>query len=247
MKYLGRLVVGVVVVAVVAAALGCSGESEAERAAATATAVAEAERVAEAALLVEGDLPAGDWVVEDSGLEEFEQSRPDWSDWPEACGPAPTQPWYGDEVLAVRGRSFTAGDSGGEEAASSQEPSIGLIVLVFESAEEAEKLLKERDEQSGKQPSEECQDALDPQSGARSFESLAEEPHYALSDETARRISIVNKSTGEIQVTGESHSFQRGRVLASYLIVGSDEAPRGIDHQALLEAFEARVAAHGGG
>ena len=238
---LGWLVVGALLVLAAGVVLGCS-EDEVER----AVSVADAEEMALAALLVEGDLPAGVWVVEDSGLEEFERSRPDWSDWPEACGPAPTQPWYGDEVLAVRGRSFTAGDSGGEEAASSQEPSIGLIVLVFESAEEAEKLLKERDEQSGKQPSEECQDALDPQSGARSFESLAEEPHYALSDETARRISV-NKSTGEIQVTGESHSFQRGRVCASYLIIGSDEVPRGIDHQALLEAFEARVAAHGGG
>ena len=233
----------VAVVAVVAAGLGCSGESEAERAAA----VLEPEAVAESALLSVGDLPSGDWVVEDSGLEEFEQSTPDWSGWPEACGPAPTEPWYGDDVLALRGRSFTAVDSGDEGAASSQEPSIEMIVLVFEHAKEAEALLKERDEQARQQPSEECQDALDAQSGARSFGSLEEEPHYTLSDETARRTSIVNRSTGAIVVTTETHSFQRGRVLALYLIIGSDEVPRGIDHQAVLEAFEARVAAHGGG
>ena len=236
-----RRAAAVVVVAAVAAGLGCFGQSEAERA------VSEPEAVALAALLTEGDLPSGDWVVEDSGLEDFEQSSPDWSGWPEACGPAPTEPWYGDDVLALRGRSFTAVDSGDGEAASSQEPSIEMIVLVFEHAKEAEALLKERDEQARKQPSEECQDALDAQSGARSFESLAEEPHYALSDETARRTSIVNRSTGAIQVTTETHSFQRGRVLALYLIIGSDEVPRGIDHQAVLEAFEARVAAHGGG
>ena len=212
--------------------LGCFDDGDA---------VAEAEELALAVLLTEGDLPSGDWEVVDSGLAEMLAAAPDRTGWPEECETADRENWYEGDVLAVRMRSAAVVDSGDGATESPSRTSVMMSALVFESAEELERVLEERVAEAERQYDEDCTDALQARQAVASFESRTEEALYGLPDENAIRSSIVNRSTGEHQTTTESHFFVRGRVVATYMIFERDESAREIDHQALLEAFEARV------
>ncbi len=183
--------------------------------------------MAEAALLVVGDLPSGDWVMEELALEEGEASAPDW---PEECGDTSTQPWYEDGALALRGRVFTIDGSSGD--------AVSMFVTVFENAEALEEGIAAQAKVTEQRSAPACTEAMAARSAARGSESRSEEPHYAMEDDHGNRMISV---FGTTEVTSEVHFFVRGRVMAMYSILGSDEVPRGIDHQALLEAFAARV------
>jgi hypothetical protein len=242
---LGWVVVGALLVGLAGVVVGCSdgGEPSAE-------AIAAAEELALAALLREGDLPAGDWELIESGLEEMQSAMPDRSAyWPSECGEVPTETWYEDDLLALR--TLNVVPVGGDESVAGRAnvTSILMTVMVFENAETLERLLDEASEDAEERYDDECTEALEAQRAAQSFESRTEDAQYGLPDSNGIRTSIVMRSTGEMQTTTETHFFVRGRVQATYVIIESDDSSREIDHQGLLEAFEARVvaAAHDGG
>jgi hypothetical protein len=226
------LVVGALLVGLAGVVVGCSDDGEP-----SVEAIAEAEELALAALLTGADLPAGDWVVEEMDLLEVDSYTPDPADWPEVCGEEPDWPsWDEDGVLVARGRGFMLGES--------SEAAFSTMVMVFESVEELDRLMERRAEEADRQVTDECTEALEARDTTQGFDSRDEEPLYELPDATGiRRISIFTTSGLTTEVTMEIHSFARGRVMAMYSIVGSDESPREIDHQGLLEAFEARVVA----
>lgn len=211
--------------------LGCSDGGP------SAEAVAEAEELAEAALLTEGDLPAGDWVVEELNLQEVDSFTPDPADWPEECGEEPVwEIWDEEEALVARGRRFMLGGS--------SDRALWTTVTVFESVGKFERMMERKTEEAEERRfTEECTTVLKARDASEGFESRSEEPRYGLRDVSGtRRIStFVTPSGATTEVMSERHVFVRGRVVAMYMIIESDESPREIDHQRLLEAFESRV------
>lgn len=235
------------VVVVVAAVLffGCSdGEPSAE-------AIAEAEELALAALLTEGDLPEGDWEVVEFGLETAQEAIPPANSigWPRECEESRPQAETPDGVIALQVRTFSIAGAVEEGAAGSSRAGLGLTVMVFEDSEALERATSEQGngDESQYALSEACLDAR--AAAGVTSESRSETPRYELPDANANRTTTLFATpTLSNESTMETHFFVRGRIIASYMAFGDDE-PREIDHQGLLEAFEARVveAAHGGG
>ncbi len=235
--------VGVVVIAVVAAGVGCSGDSGAERAAS----VAAAEELALGALLVVGDLPAGDWEIQGGGMAELLESMSMVAEraeaTPEECGGSEqafdaTEAFNG--ALAMQLRSFVAEDN---DAGIGDVAAIALTVMVFESAERVQALVGDSiGSGESTAQSQACFDARAVAMGAEAFDVRTDTPRFSISDEQAfRRTTTMTFRTNTTEFVMEQHTFVRGRIMASYMALGSDDAAREVDHQALLEAFEARV------
>ena len=235
-----RRAVGLVVVAVAAAwFLGCSDGGP------SAEAIAKAEELALAALLTEGDLPAADWAVGESGFAEViggpAAAAKRAEAMPEECGtgadfPDATQSFNG--MLTVRSRSFVS-----DRTASAQElVAFRLTVMVFESAEQVQELIgAPASEVESMTESRACLDARAAAMGAQGYDVRIEAIRYELPDDHAfRRTIIITWTTYAGEFPMEINTFARGRVVASYMILDAG-GPLDVDHQALLEAFEARV------
>lgn len=204
-------------------------------------AIAEAERVAEAALLTVGDLPGDGWEVAELGMAD-NQYQPDPSDWPSECGPVWNVTWSHNS-LAARGRVFNP-QRDPTDLTSGQGTTVGMSVEVFGSAQQLQEALAAQAERSAALSTPECERALEARRAERGSEWQTEEPRYSITDETRNRATYgIRTPSGTTTVTSETHVFTRGRVMAMFNIIGSDEPPREVDYQRLLEAFEARVAA----
>ena len=238
MTRFGWLVVGALLVGLAGAVVGCSDDGDA---------VAEAEELALAVLLVEGDLPAGDWEVMEAGIEEWLESMLMAAERaeavPEECGGSDqvfdaTQAFNG--VLAMQLRSFVAEDN---DAGIGDVAAIALTAMVFESAERVQALVGDSIGW-GEPPaqSQACLDARAVAMGAEAYEVRIDAPRFSIADEQGfRRTTTMTFRTNTVEFVMEQHTFVRGRIMASYMALGSDDAAREVDHQALLEAFEVRV------
>lgn len=249
------LAMGVIALGVVVG-LGCSdGEPSAE-------AIAEAEGLAEAALLTEEDLPGLGWEVSEVGwpaaasegnevvqLVAQEEATP--APWMKVCGMA-EQLSEEDKLpegwLAMRARNFIAFES----ARSGEMLGVLVSAIVFESADDADVALEQRIESSvipGLSAGG-CREAIAAELGIDAFDSSVEKLTGGLDDSiTLLQTSIYTMAESTDTSVTETHLFVRGRVMGSYVILGSYEWSREIDHEGLLAVFEARVvaAAHGGG
>lgn len=236
MNHVGWAVVGALLVGLAGAVVGCSEDAP------SAEAIAEAEELALAALLTEGDLPDLLWEVEDSGIEEMRESLAMAAERsetmpPDECRNADEPPDVTrvfEDVLAIHLRGFVRGDlpSGAERAG------LNVTVVVLKSAEQVQELTGGEGAQA---VSDECLEALAARSEQAGYEVRDDAPLYGLADEiSSQRRTLIVTSRGETsEMVTETHMFARGRIIAIYSAVGSDR--RSLDHQALLEAFEARV------
>lgn len=214
-----RLLVVVVLVGV-ATAYGYS-----DRGAERATEVLEAEELAVAALLTEANMPPLGWALV------------------RATDP-PDRSSLRNGALARRTEFFIVEDSLG----SGDPRGVTLTVTVYGSVQQAQSAAEKQQQRSAiaTASSDSFRDALAANLQADAADVRSEEPLYELADaEGVRRLMTVTKSDGTTESVWETHTFARGRIVASYTATGEDR--RSLDHQALLEKFEARVAAHGGG
>ena len=210
----------------------------------------QAQQVADAALLVVGDLPAGDWEQKE-GQASLEQLLPTGGDLnADLDVPAECQAFQsamsdlpallGDiEPIASSGRSFAiVGDILSAQIVSS-------TVLVFERSEDANAA------------SEALQDAFDTDgiqdclllamgpiadAGIEIGEFTADRPEYALDDSTG--LSIRVDAVAFIlpsQLAIDVHIFDRGNSLAMYLALELNGEELRTLHGGLLETFAGRV------
>lgn len=224
----------VVVVLGVVLGLGCSDGVDA---------VFEAEELAAAALLTEGDLPPGNWVVVELDTEQLQDAAPGpGAESPDECGTRSESALY-EQALTVRARNLIAGGPQGGDAMTADRRGVGMIVGVFESEEALSQAIDvEGAVVAWRWLSEECQETLGERAAALGFETRIEEPRYGLRDARGvRSTTVVSTRTGTSEMTIETHYLVRGRVLGIYSAINGDSG--GVDHQGLLEAFEARVMA----
>ena len=218
----------------VVAGLGCFGQSEAERA------VAEAEEMAEAALLSEEDLPEEYWILFDGDTGRFADVLSDAVEADprrlidcETGSESAEVPQTPDHVVGLRERSFMA-------LGENQIVGITLVVMIYETEDQLTEASGEFARGEGELA---CVISLMAAPPPRVQEVRDEAPHYGLPGAYSSRLQ---GTAYDREYATEVHSFIRGRVFASYMLWG-DRTVWETDHQALLEAFEARVAAHGGG
>ena len=238
MIQIGRFWVGALLVVLVGAVLGCSDDGDAVRAAAGL----EPEVVAESALLSVGDLPSGDWNIEEQWRPEPREAQPEEVEEPAECGSARTNLLNHEGVLTGVGRILSTYGAGDDEASSVRAPAFQTSVMVFDGSTPLEEFHGEFVESQERWDSEECQDALDAQ-GIERFYPRVEEPRYGLPDSNGTRVSFSSSSSPTNRTASEIHTFVRGRVFATYVIIEAGDLPPEFDPQALLEAFAARVVA----
>jgi len=149
------------------------------------------------------------------------------------------EPW-GSGELARQVRYFLV--EGSIEAGSQR--GVMLTVRVYGSAGEANRVI-ERQRTRSETSAESDQRVLDALATAYEADTVdiqSEEPLYDLPETRGTRVRMsLTTADGTTESVWEEHTFARGRMVASYSAFGEDR--RSLDHQGLLEAFEARVVA----
>lgn len=213
---------------------------------------ADAERIAAAALLVVGDLPAGSWDEQQSqsslgdlfgDVGVFDETL--GAQLPEECAAIfeavtdLTAILDGSEPLAVASRSFTSGAELFEARA------IAGSVVVFADPADAAAAAKAIDQAFDPDRLEPCLLAavdLGEAEGLQVTDFSLNRPNYALDRSTALRLEIRARALIiPIAVDIDLHAFERDHVLAIYtsLAINADESDA--TAPGLLETFEGRI------
>ncbi|MBT5773130.1 MAG: hypothetical protein HOH95_02025 [Dehalococcoidia bacterium] len=217
----------------------------------TTTLTAEqAQQVADAALFVIGDLPAGDWE-QDEEQASIDQLLPTGGDLnADLDVPAECQTFQsamsdlpallGDvEPIASSGRSFAiVGDTLSAQLVSS-------TVLVFERSEDATAASEALQNALDTDGIQDCLlSAMGPiaDAGIEIAEFTADRPDYALDDSTGLSIRVDAVAfILPIQLAIDVHIFDRGNSLAMYLALELNGEELQTLHGDLLEIFAGRV------
>ena len=216
----------------------------------TTLTAAEAQEIADAALLVVGDLPAGDWEQEEEQAS-VQELLPGGSgvdadlNVPEECQAfqaalTDLSGTLGDvEPIASSGRSFSViGDTLSAQIVSS-------TILVFEHSEDAAAAGDALQQAFAADGVEGCLlSALGPisEAGIEIGEFNVATPAYALDDSTSLRVEIdAFAFILPIQLAIDIHIFDRGNALAMYLALELNGEDLKALHGGLLETFAGRV------
>ena len=241
----GRRALAALVVVGAVAAFGCSDDSAGgkglgERTTLPAAVLEQADELALSVLVGRADLPDSGWSVFEAGMDDLRKlyRPPTETDAisPPECRPLEPPPYVdpgSHGLIAMQTRSITATDGVG---------AFGVVssAMVFERPSRASEFMDRTTSAVEPGWSQACLDARGPGESKRGTETA----RYALPDERASRMTtVLATAPTPTEFAIEIHTFQRGRVVASYTVLGEGNTPRGIDHQGLLEAFEARVVA----